>query len=143
MKTLPVFQIDASQVGPLGLTLGQPADQGGATDPKSVVIPLIEVTWFDERQTCDRVHDFVFYSTPPDLAGCQAYVEGRCRLMGNGTPCAFHEGPEATVWAKAKNWKRIPITPEPPYFHEWAYFYDPDDQHVDGEPLPEDEEVEL
>ena len=143
MTALPVIEVSSLQVGPLGLTLATDRDLGGATAPKGIVIPIVEVTWFDERQTCDHVHDFVYYQAPPDLAGCTAYVEGRCRLMGNGTPCAFLEGPEAKVWAKARNWKRIPIKPEAPYFHEWAYFHDPDNQHPDGEPLHEDEEVEL
>ena len=140
MKTLPVLQIDADQVGPMGLTLGKAANNGGATDPKSVVIPIVEVTWADERPTCDLVHDFVFYEAPPDLAGCHAYDEGRCRRMGKKTPCAFLDD-DPTVWEKARRWKRIPITPEPPYFHAWAFYYDPDDRHPDGDPLPEDEEV--
>lgn len=141
MRDLPVIEIDAAQVGPMGLTLKKPADNGGATDPKSVVIPIVKVTWADERQTCNPVHDFVFYEAPPDLAGCRDYQEGRCRRVG-GRPCAFLDD-DPTFWAKARRWKRIPVTPEPPYYHAWAFYYDPDDLHVDGDPLPEDEGVEL
>lgn len=146
MKTdtrLPVIEVSSLQVGPLGLTLTADLDLGGATAQKAVVIPIVEYKPFDERQTCDHVHNFVYFETSPDLAGCQAYVEGRCRMAGNGTPCAFHEGPEATVWAKARRWKRIPIKPEAPYFHEWAYLHDPDDQHLEGEPVDDGEGVEL
>ena len=140
MKTdtrLPVIVVSPLQVGPLGLTLTTDLDLGGATAQKAVVIPIVEYKPFDERQTCNHVHDFVYFETPPALAGCKAYVEGRCRLMGNGTPCAFHEGPEATVWAKARRWKRIPTA------DGFAYLHDPDNQHLEGEPVDDGEGVEL
>lgn len=139
MKTdtrLPVVEVSPVQVGPWGLTLTADLDLGGATAQKAAVIPIVESN-FDDRQTCRYVHDFVFYSTPPALAGCQAYAEGRCRRMGNGTPCAFHEGPEATVWAKARDWKRVPTAAG------FAYLYDPADRHLEGEPVDDEEGVEL
>ena len=142
MKTLPVLEIDADQVGPLGLTVGRPADLGGARDPKPIFIPLLNLKPFDERQDCDPVHDFVFYETPPDLAACPAFVAGPghyCRRMGKGTPCAFFDAPEAAqaVFRKARVWKRVETD------DGFAMLHDPDDQTPDFGPLPQGEGVEL
>ena len=88
--------------------------------------------------TCQAVHDFVFFETqPPAVNRCPDFVEGPghyCRRAGRGSPCAFLEGPDAPIWAKARDWKRT-------FYHDEAgrarvaYLYDPDDLHPEGAPL--------
>jgi hypothetical protein len=109
--TIPVIEVPASAIGPLGITLGPSPDAGGGRETAgTVVIPLLKVNWLDERQTCIRVLAFVHDGQTPDLAGCPQYRGGSCTRGGSGTPCAFLEDPNAAIWRKAAGWKYDPVS---------------------------------
>jgi hypothetical protein len=91
MDTLPVCAVDGLQVGPMGLTIGE-IDEGGSDGSGLAIIPAVKVTWFDERQTCPTVLEFV-------------HDGGSC---ARGGVCAFHEDADADVWRKAADWRLLP-----------------------------------
>ena len=74
-------------------------------------VPILKVTWFDDRQTCSRVHDYldhVIEGTYSDYSGCTAYAAGVCGDTGGaGLPCMFHEPESAPIWQRARGWKRV------------------------------------
>ena len=84
---IPVLEIPASAIGPLGLTLGTAPDAGGGREAAgAVAIPLLQVTWFDERQICKAVQAFVWDETPPDLPTCAMYQVWAVPAGGGGDP---------------------------------------------------------
>lgn len=154
---IPTIAITADQVGPLGLTLGCQPDPGGGrplaahvASTASVPIPAHTVRWLDERATCSLVQAFVHGETLPDLAACPAYAPAAagiahyCRRSGRGTPCAFHEAPEAPVWVAARHHKRIPLAEPDAYGHTHGYLYDPHNRYTEngrlraGQSTPQD-----
>jgi hypothetical protein len=106
--TLPVITVDPAAIGLLGITLGPSPDRGGGREAAgAVVIPLLKVNWFDDRQTCVRVLAFVHGGQSPDLAGCPQYRGGSC---ARGGLCAFLEDRNAAIWRKAAGWKYDPVS---------------------------------
>lgn len=106
---IPVIR---AAVAPLGLALGAVGQAGGGSEPTGVCVPLVEVRWFDERQTCRLVQDQVDQERAglgdqlPAFEGCYSYSGGECALRAPGCVCAFLEGPSAEVWHRARRWKR-------------------------------------
>ncbi len=116
-QSIPHLELRAEQIGPLGLALGESTDAGGGTEPPGqIFIPLLKFNWFDERQTCKLVHDFLETGELPDWEHCPSWraVDGygrpcawHCAAGGQGTPCAFQEPQDAEVWQKARSYVRM------------------------------------
>lgn len=104
-QKVPVICVDSSQIGPLGVTLGN-TDAGGGAGSELIMIPLlITGKWFDHRQTCRQVVAFVQFDALPDLSACAMYHAGQC---DRGGQCAFTEGPNADIWHLATDWLPAP-----------------------------------
>lgn len=74
-------------------------------------IPILQVTWFDERQTCNTVHDYLegkIEGRLEDFNTCFNYAAGVCRGTGGaGMLCMFHEHYTAPIWQRAMQWERF------------------------------------
>lgn len=85
---------------------GQLAHLGIAT-----AVPVVKVRWFDERQTCRLVHDYLegrMEGALCEYGGCGAYHGGICRNTGCARlPCMFHEPEGAPIWQRARQWERV------------------------------------
>ena len=74
-------------------------------------VPIIKVDWFDERQTCTVVHDFLddkIEGSLGDFSACLSYAAGICRDTGGAAmPCMFHESSNSLIWQRAREWERV------------------------------------
>lgn len=119
---LPVIMLPATAFGPCGVAipLGPEPDAGGGTEPKTFMIPILDLGHYDERQGCGFVHDYLHAhdyaaDTPqPDAAdlpafrACRSYRNGQCGGNGWKDPCLFLEAPTAEGWKKARRWRLLP-----------------------------------
>ncbi len=87
---------------------GQLAHLGIAT-----AVPVVKVKWFDERQTCRLVHDYLegrIQGTFGEYSHCRAYAAGICSDTGGaGLLCMFHEPERAAIWQRARQWERVAL----------------------------------
>ena len=76
-------------------------------------VPIVQVNWFDDRQTCKVVHDYLegkIEGQPEEYRRCQGYAAGVCRGTGGaGLLCLFHEPDHSPTWVRAKSWQRITL----------------------------------
>lgn len=74
-------------------------------------VPIVRVPWFDNRQTCKLVHDYLDGSIEgrfEEYHGCSSYAAGVCRgTSGAGLLCLFHEADKSLAWALARQWQRV------------------------------------
>jgi hypothetical protein len=84
--------------------------QAGVIDFAGAAIPVVELNWMDERQTCATVLRYLageLEGQPADYETCSAYRNGLCRMQGGGAVCAFHEPDDAKIWRKAAWWRLL------------------------------------
>lgn len=78
-------------------------------------VPVVAVRWFDPRQTCRLVHDYLegkIEGMAAEYGCCPAYAGGKCRGTGSpGLPCLFHEPEAADAWQQAQEWERVALEP--------------------------------
>ena len=74
-------------------------------------VPILETTWFDERQACVLVHDYLageFEGHFEQYRTCSSYAAGVCRGTGGaGLLCMFHEPEGSAAWQRARSWERV------------------------------------
>lgn len=91
-------------------------------DGQTVQIPIVEVTWHDERTGCERAHRYLagqLSRFEVDLPSCPFYqrapgmhTPARCtmngRLNGMGrNPCLFTQAENHPDWANVRRWRMI------------------------------------
>jgi hypothetical protein len=85
---------------------GNLVDYGLAT-----AVPIVKVTWFDDRQTCSLVHDYLagdIEGTFEEYHSCRNYAAGVCAGTGGaGMLCLFHEADNSLAWGLARRWQRV------------------------------------
>lgn len=85
-----------------------PAESGIAR-----AVPILDVAWFDARQTCRLVHDYLEGTTAgvfPDYAACPAYAAGTCcGASAAGLSCLFHLPDSSALWHLARQWHRLTL----------------------------------
>ena len=76
-------------------------------------VPVLEVQWFDERQTCARVHDYLsgrIEGRVEESRRCRGFAAGVCRGTGGaGMPCLFHEADGSPGWQRARAWEQVTL----------------------------------
>lgn len=76
-------------------------------------VPILNVAWFDARQTCRLVHDYLEGTTQglfPDYTACPAYVSGICcGASAAGLSCLFLLPDSNAIWHLARQWHRITL----------------------------------
>ncbi len=76
----------------------------------ATAVPIVKVAWFDDRQTCRLVHDYLegaIEGAFEEYRGCRSYAAGVCAGTGGaGLPCLFHEPDTAQGWSLARRWRR-------------------------------------
>lgn len=76
-------------------------------------VPILDVAWFDARQTCRLVRDYLEGKTQgvfPEYAACPAYVAGACcGASATGLSCLFHLPDSSAIWYLARQWHRITL----------------------------------
>lgn len=74
-------------------------------------VPIVNVTWFDDRQTCKIVHDYLegeIEGRFEEYQGCRNYAAGVCAGTGGaGMLCLFHESDASLAWGLARRWQRV------------------------------------
>ena len=74
-------------------------------------VPIIAVPWFDERQTCKLVHDYLqggIEGRLEEYSACRGFAAGVCRGTGGaGMLCLFHEPETSPAWQRARSWERV------------------------------------
>jgi hypothetical protein len=77
----------------------------------AVAIPVVAVRWFDNRQTCKLVHDYLegqIEGRFEEYRACKSYAAGVCASTGGaGLLCLFHEPDRSLGWAAARQWQRV------------------------------------
>jgi hypothetical protein len=77
----------------------------------ATAVPVVQVRWFDERQTCRLVHDYLegrMEGVAGEYSCCDAYAAGVCRATGGaGLVCLFHEPEAAAGWRRARQWDGV------------------------------------
>jgi hypothetical protein len=77
-------------------------------------VPIVGVPWFDTRQTCSLVHDYLagaIEGTFEEYHACSGYAAGVCRGTGGaGLLCLFHEADQSLAWTKARQWRRVRLS---------------------------------
>jgi hypothetical protein len=85
---------------------GNLAEYGLAT-----AVPIVKVAWFDDRQTCKIVHDYLegkIEGRFEEYHSCRSYAAGICAGTGGaGMPCLFHESDTSLAWGLARRWQRV------------------------------------
>ena len=107
MEKVKTVSIEDGVVGVIG-----DSEIALVTPQGEVTIPILEVTWADERQWCGIVHDYLSDGAVPD-GDCPMHRDGLCRLTAN-MPCLFDEPETSPGWQKAREWKRC-TTPKGEY----------------------------
>ena len=74
-------------------------------------IPILSVTWHDERTGCERAHRYLggeLDGQPADYTDCHFYHGRRCNMNGQAAnPCLFHEPESGKSWGKVKEWRML------------------------------------
>jgi hypothetical protein len=81
--------------------------QAGVINFAGAAIPVVEMRWFDERETCRRALRFLagdIDGAPSDYQTCAQY---RGRACARGGLCLFHEADDAAIWRKASTWRLL------------------------------------
>lgn len=77
----------------------------------ATAVPMVQVAWFDERQTCKLVHDYLegkIEGRFDEYCGCKNYAAGVCAGTGGaGMLCLFHEPDRSPAWGRARQWERV------------------------------------
>lgn len=73
--------------------------------------PIVDVPWFDDRQTCKLVHDYLegkIEGRFDEYSACKNYAIGVCAGTGGaGLLCMFHESDRSLAWRRAQRWQRV------------------------------------
>lgn len=76
-------------------------------------VPILAARWFDSRQTCRLVHDYLEGAIEgrfEEYRVCKRYAAGVCAGTGGaGLLCLFHEPDPSLGWGLARQWQRIPL----------------------------------
>jgi hypothetical protein len=76
-------------------------------------IPIVAGRWFDNRQTCKLVHDYLEGAIEgrfEEYRACRSYAAGVCAGTGGaGLLCLFHEPDRSLAWAQARRWQRVAL----------------------------------
>jgi hypothetical protein len=87
---------------------GQLAEQGIAQS-----VPIVAARWFDDRQTCKLVHDYLdgqIEGRFEEYRACKRYAAGVCACTGGaGLLCLFHEPDRSLAWGLARQWQRVAL----------------------------------
>ena len=75
-------------------------------------VPILEVRWFDERQTCLAVLEYLLgerQGTPADYEPCYFFRAGQCRRNGRESAnlCLFCEPESSRGWQSARQWTLV------------------------------------
>lgn len=74
-------------------------------------VPIVSTRWFDDRQTCKLVHDYLegeIEGRFEEYHGCKNYAAGVCAGTGGaGMLCLFHEPDSSLAWGLARRWERV------------------------------------
>ena len=74
-------------------------------------VPIVNVPWFDTRQTCKLAHDYLAGAIEgrfEEYHACSGYAAGVCRGTGGaGLLCLFHEADKTLGWGLARQWQRV------------------------------------
>ncbi len=77
----------------------------------ATAVPIVKVAWFDDRQTCRIVHDYLageIEGRCEEYWGCRNYAAGVCAGTGGaGMLCLFHEPDTSLAWGLARRWQRV------------------------------------
>jgi hypothetical protein len=77
----------------------------------ATAVPIVKVAWFDDRQTCKLVHDYLegaIEGTFEEYRTCRNYAAGVCAGTGGaGMLCLFHEPEQSLAWGRARQWERV------------------------------------
>jgi hypothetical protein len=77
----------------------------------ATAVPIVNVTWLDDRQTCKIVHDYLegkIEGRFEEYRGCRNYAAGVCAGTGGaGMLCLFHESDTSLAWVLARRWQRV------------------------------------
>ena len=77
----------------------------------ATAVPIVSTPWFDDRQTCMIVHDYLegkIEGRFEEYRRCRNYAAGVCAGTGGaGMLCLFHEPDTSLAWARARQWQRV------------------------------------
>ena len=77
----------------------------------ATAVPIVSMSWFDDRQTCKVVHDYLegkIEGRFEEYRGCRSYAAGVCAGTGGaGMLCLFHEPDTSLAWVLARRWQRV------------------------------------
>lgn len=120
-QNLPVLTITPAQIGPMGICLDLAGDPGGHRAPTDLVlIPILNLGHYDERQGCGLVHEYLdahnyapgvpWADDPalPDYHACPSNRAGKCGGNGWQDPCLFEEPADSQGWTRARRWRLLP-----------------------------------
>lgn len=75
-------------------------------------IPILKMSWADERQWCGTVHLYLageIEGSPEEYQGCSSYRAGNCAMNGWRDSCLFLEDETSKGWQRAKGWQRVTL----------------------------------
>jgi hypothetical protein len=103
--TSPAVALPGQEI--IGLVpAGQLIQRGIAT-----AVPIVAARWFDNRQTCRLVHDYLEGTIEgrfEEYRACKSYAAGVCAGTGGaGLLCLFHEPDRSLGWGLARQWQRV------------------------------------
>jgi hypothetical protein len=77
----------------------------------ATAVPIVSVPWFDDRQICRLVIDYLegkIEGRFEEYQRCRSYAAGVCAGTGGaGMLCLFHEPDQSTAWGRARQWERV------------------------------------
>ncbi len=77
----------------------------------ATAVPIVSTPWFDDRQTCRIVHDYLegkIEGRFDEYRSCRSYAAGVCVGTGGaGMLCLFHEPDSSLAWGLARRWQRV------------------------------------
>lgn len=77
----------------------------------ATAVPIVDTPWFDDRQTCTLVHDYLegkIEGRFDEYRACRSYAIGVCAGTGGaGLLCLFHEPDYSLAWGRAQCWQRV------------------------------------
>ncbi|MEO0249546.1 MAG: hypothetical protein ABIN58_08425 [candidate division WOR-3 bacterium] len=98
-ETVHVVSVEGQAVGVIG-----DSEIALVLDGEEVTMPILEVTWADERQWCSLVHDYLDSGVAAN-GNCPMRQGSLCRLTAD-KPCLFDEPESSEGWEKARQWVR-------------------------------------
>lgn len=120
-QAIPIMTITPAQIGPLGISLDPTGDPGGHRAPADLVlIPILDLPHYDERQGCGLAHDYLdahsyapgvpWADDPalPDYHACPSNRAGMCGGNGWRDACLFAEPADSPGWTRARRWRLLP-----------------------------------